>query len=379
MIHTNEKVIKHKVGLLNLAEELGNVSKACKMMGLSRDTFYRYKAAADEGGVQALFDHNRRSPNLKNRVDSAVESVVLEYALEEPAHGQTRTSNELRKRGTFVSPSGVRSIWLRHGLACFKDRLKALSDKVAAEGLILTESQVAAMERKKDDDVACGEIETAHPGYLGSQDTYYVGTFKGIGRVYQQTFVDTYRKLAHAKLVTGQSDLIISGSDSKVMTSAASLGIVSCHTVIVQTRKNSGINSLQDLQGKAIGYVTSGIFQKKYAGKFSEQVEQVASSQSLFNMLVRGRIDGFLITDMVLAAYIKYGIPIADLSIDWRNSLGKVVEIEQLETHLRISNKSQSKHLVPTLKNAISVGYKEGKFAQIHKNYGLISGGRCKN
>jgi len=207
MIHTNEKVIKHKVGLLNLAEELGNVSKACKMMGLSRDTFYRYKAAADEGGVQALFDHDRRSPNLKNRVDLAVESVVLEYALEEPAHGQTRTSNELRKRGTFVSPSGVRSIWLRHNLACFKDRLKALSDKVAAQGLILTESQVAAMERKKEDDVASGEIETAHPGYLGSQDTYYVGTFKGIGRVYQQTFVDTYSKLAHAKLYTTKTPI----------------------------------------------------------------------------------------------------------------------------------------------------------------------------
>ena len=129
-----------------------------------------------------------------------IETVVLDYALEEPAHGQTRTSNELRKRGSFVSPSGVRSIWLRHDLACFKNRLKALSDKVAAEGLILTESQVAAMERKKDDDEACGEIETAHPGYFGSQDTYYVGTFKGIGRVYQQTFVDTYSKVAQSHM-----------------------------------------------------------------------------------------------------------------------------------------------------------------------------------
>ena len=138
MIHTTDKVIKHKVGLLNLAEELGNVSKACKMMGLSRDTFYRYKSAADEGGVEALFDRNRRSPNLKNRIDPAIESIVVDYALEQPAHGQTRTSNELRKLGTFVSPSGVRSIWLRHGLACFKHRLKALSDKVAADSLIET-------------------------------------------------------------------------------------------------------------------------------------------------------------------------------------------------------------------------------------------------
>ena len=200
MIHTNDKVIKHKVGLLNLAEELGNVSKACKVMGLSRDTFYRYKDAVEEGGIDALFDANRRVPNHKNRVDPAIEQIVIDYAIEEPAHGQTRASNELRKRGTFVSPTGVRGIWLRHNLACFKDRLNALSEKVAQDGLILTESQVAAMERKQDDDQAQGEIEKTNTDYIGSQDTYYVGTFKGIGRVYQQTFIDTYSKVAQAKL-----------------------------------------------------------------------------------------------------------------------------------------------------------------------------------
>ena len=112
MIHTNEKIIKHKVGLINLAEELGNVSKACQVMGLSRDTFYRYKSAVDEGGVEALFEVIRRKPNPKNRVDEKIEHVI-DYAIEFPAHGQARTSNELRKRGIFVSGSGVRSIWLR--------------------------------------------------------------------------------------------------------------------------------------------------------------------------------------------------------------------------------------------------------------------------
>ncbi len=152
MIHTNEKIIKHKVGLLNLAEELGNVSKACQVMGLSRDTFYRYKSAVDKGGVDALYEVNRRKPNTKNRVDEKTEQAVLDYAIEFPAHGQARTSNELRKRGIFVSPSGVRSIWLRHHLANFKDRLKALEAKMAAEGLILTESQVQALEKKKLDE-----------------------------------------------------------------------------------------------------------------------------------------------------------------------------------------------------------------------------------
>ena len=69
MIHSNERIIKHKVGLLNLAEELGNVSKACQMMGLSRDTFYRYKSAVDEGGVEGLLEKDRRRPNVKNRTD----------------------------------------------------------------------------------------------------------------------------------------------------------------------------------------------------------------------------------------------------------------------------------------------------------------------
>lgn len=207
MIDNTAKIIKHKVGLLNLAEELGNVSKACKVMGLSRDTFYRYKAAVDEGGVEALFDKSRRQPNHKNRVESAIEEAVVNYAIEYPAHGQLRSSNELRKQGIFISASGVRSVWVRHKLANFKDRLKALEAKVAAEGIVLTESQVIALERKKFDDEACGEIETAHPGYLGSQDTFYVGTLKGVGRVYQQTFVDTYSKVAFAKLYTTKTPI----------------------------------------------------------------------------------------------------------------------------------------------------------------------------
>lgn len=207
MIDNTIKIIKHKVGLLNLAEELGNVSKACKVMGLSRDTFYRYKSAVDEGGVEALFDQSRRKPNIKNRVDESIEEAVRAYAIEYPAHGQQRTSNELRKQGIFVSGSGVRSVWLRHQLANFKDRLKALEAKVASEGIILTEAQVIALEKKKFDDEACGEIETAHPGYLGSQDTFYVGTLKGVGRVYQQTFVDTYSKVAFAKLYTTKTPI----------------------------------------------------------------------------------------------------------------------------------------------------------------------------
>ena len=114
MLHTNNPIIKHKAGLLNLAEELNNVSRACKVMGVSRDTFYRYQELVEEGGIDALIEKNRRAPNIKNRVDEETEKAVMVYAVEQPAHGQHRTSNELRKQGVFVSGSGVRSIWLRH-------------------------------------------------------------------------------------------------------------------------------------------------------------------------------------------------------------------------------------------------------------------------
>ena len=144
MYQCNEKIIKTKVGLLNLAEELHNVSRACKVMGFSRDTFYRYKSAVEEGGVSALFDKSRRQPNLKNRTDDATEAAVLSFAIDFPAYGQLRASNELRKAGIFVSPSGARSIWIRNNLETFKKRLLALEKKSAEENLVLTESQVAA-------------------------------------------------------------------------------------------------------------------------------------------------------------------------------------------------------------------------------------------
>lgn len=200
MSSVHHNVIKHKVGLLNLAAELGNVSRACKVMGFSRDTFYRYQTAVQNGGIDALIDANRKKPNLRNRVEDATELAVTAYAIEQPAFGQVRVSNELRKRGIFVSPSGVRSVWLRHNLESFKKRLVALEKHVADTGDVLTEAQVVALEKKQQDDIAHGEIETAHPGYLGSQDTFYVGTIKGVGRIYQQTFVDTYSKWAAAKL-----------------------------------------------------------------------------------------------------------------------------------------------------------------------------------
>ena len=200
MTNEQKKIIKARLGVLELAKQLGNVSAACKVMGYSRDTFYRYQELYEQGGEEALLDVSRKKPILKNRVDPEVEKAACEMAVEQPAFGQVRASNELRKKGIFISPGGIRSVWLRNDLETKKKRLKALEAKVAQDGIVLTEAQVAALEKAKQEKEAHGEIETEHPGYLGSQDTFYVGTIKGVGRIYQQTFIDTYTRVAFAKL-----------------------------------------------------------------------------------------------------------------------------------------------------------------------------------
>ena len=198
---TNEqKIIKNRLGLLELGKQLGSVSQACRILGYSRDSFYRFRELYDKGGEEALRDISRTKPITKNRVDGDIEKRIVELATEAPAYGQVRISNELRKESKFISPGGVRSVWLRHDLETMKKRLVALETKVAQDGGVLTERQVQALEKAKLEKEAHGEIETQHPGYLGSQDTFYVGTLKGVGRIYQQTFIDTYTKVADAKL-----------------------------------------------------------------------------------------------------------------------------------------------------------------------------------
>jgi transposase InsO family protein len=202
---TQEKLIKSKLSILELGEYLKNVSQACKINGVSRQHFYDIKKAYEEHGLEGLKEKTRRKPCLKNRVAPEIEDAVVKKTYDYPAYGQVRLSNELKKEGILVSSGGVRSIWQRHNLETFKKRLRALEEKAAKEGIVYTEAQLQALEtakRERENDP--DEIETQHPGYLISQDTFYVGYLKGVGRIYQQTVVDTYTSVAFAKLYTSK-------------------------------------------------------------------------------------------------------------------------------------------------------------------------------
>jgi len=203
----HQKIVKPKIGLLELGRQLGNVAEACRIMGFSRDSYYRFLKQYQMNGEEGLREIGKSKPNPKNRVEPEIEEAVLRKTFEYPAYGQVRISNELKKEGLVISPGGVRCVWLRHDLEVFQKRLKALEAKAAQEGLVYTETQLIALEKKREDERDHGDIESEHPGYLGAQDTFYVGTLKGVGRVYQQTFIDTYCKYADAKLYTNKTPI----------------------------------------------------------------------------------------------------------------------------------------------------------------------------
>ena len=178
-------IIGRKVNILELGEKLGNISEACRKLGVSRQHFYDIKSTLEEEGIEGLIQKSNQNPRLKNRMGEAIEKRILDYSLEFPTQGQVRVSNELLKHhATEVSPTGVRCVWIRHGLRTKALRLKRLEKWAAEHSAVLSESQVQALEEAKEDKQAHGEIETHHPGFLVSQDTLYVGHIKGVGSMW---------------------------------------------------------------------------------------------------------------------------------------------------------------------------------------------------
>jgi len=195
---------KRKLSLLQLAEELGNVSRACRIMGYHRDTFYEVQKAFKTGGVAALVEERRgpRNPH-PNRVPEVVEQEILAFCLAQPTYGAQRVANELRLRGIEVSPSGVRGVWLRHDLETRYKRLMRLEAEAREQAHVLTDAQIRLLERHSPE-FRMRHVETSAPGELLNQDTFYWGTLKGVGRVYVQVVIDAFCSLAFAKVYTSK-------------------------------------------------------------------------------------------------------------------------------------------------------------------------------
>jgi hypothetical protein len=187
--------INTRIGLLELARSLGNVSQACKMMGYSRDSFYRFREMHAIGGDAALRDTIRRKPISRIRIPADLETAAVEMALEHPGWGQYRAAGELSKQGRLISPGGVRCIWARHQLETMKKRLQALHNRGHDAPPTPPAHTVEPPEATLHE-----ELENDWPGDCCAQAIYCVGSWKGIGRIYQQTFVDAFSAVGFAAL-----------------------------------------------------------------------------------------------------------------------------------------------------------------------------------
>lgn len=199
-----EKVARRKLGLLQLSQELGNVSKACRIMGYSRQQFYEIRRNFQVYGAQGLVDRlpGARGPH-PNRVAQEVEDAILAHALEHPSHGAQRVADELVLKGVQVSSTGVRGVWSRHTLLTKHERLLRLEETAQKQKLTLSEEQVRLLERYSPE-FRERHIETRFPGDLVAVDTFFVGTLKGVGKVYLQTVLDTFSRMAWAHLYTSK-------------------------------------------------------------------------------------------------------------------------------------------------------------------------------
>jgi len=201
---TDEKVARRKLSLLELARDLQNVSKACKVMGYSRQQFYEIRRNYQTFGAEALVDKlpGARGPH-PNRVNAEIEAVILAHSLNFPTHGPLRVSQELALTGLQVSAGGVRGVWNRHNLLSRHDRLLRLERTTREQKLALSDEQVRLLERFSPE-FRERHIEVRQTGELVAVDTFFVGTLKGVGKVYLQSVIDCYSRYAWGRLYTNK-------------------------------------------------------------------------------------------------------------------------------------------------------------------------------
>jgi len=198
-----KKIAQKRLTLLQVAEKLRNVSEACRRGSVSRSQFYEYKRAFQERGFDGLVDRPPIPKNFPNETPPDIREKVVRFSIEHPGLGQVQVSDRLRLEGVSVSPSTVRNIWLKEGLENKYKRILRLEEEKNGTDIEFTAEQIRLLE-KANPCFRERRVESAYPGYLLSQDTFMVGTLKGIGRVYLQNVVDTYGSYAFGKLYTSK-------------------------------------------------------------------------------------------------------------------------------------------------------------------------------
>jgi transposase InsO family protein len=182
----------YRLRLLALADELGNVSEACRLMGVNRSTYYAWKRQADRQGLEMLRPRERRRPQMPNQLSVMVEQKILAVSLGHPGHGPRRIASKLARPewgGLIVSPNGVYKTLCRHGLNTRARRLALVAGYRAPVG----PPPRPAPEL---------HIDTSVPGELVGIDCFFVGRLHGTsGPVWQITAIDTYSSFAWADLV----------------------------------------------------------------------------------------------------------------------------------------------------------------------------------
>ena len=198
-----EMLLKSKLSLMELAQEINNIKKACNIFGVSRQHYYDVKKRYDKYGIDGLKEKERRTPQMPNQTPVDIEKQVIKYTLDHPNYGKRRVACELLMKGVIISESTIRSIWKRHNLLQRTDRIKKFEENLRKDYLLLSESQIQLLAEYAKD-LNEKHVISLYPGYLLCQDTFEVGYIKGVGKVFMQAVVDTYGSFGFAKLYTSK-------------------------------------------------------------------------------------------------------------------------------------------------------------------------------
>jgi transposase InsO family protein len=301
---TKEKLIKARVGMLALAEELKNISLACKRAGISRSHYYEIKEAFEKFGPDGLAPAARRRPRMPNQTPPEIERRILEMTAQFPTYSYMRISLQLKLVGVGVSPAAVRGVWQRHGLTLKIQRLLWLEQKTASEGGVLTERQLRLLQKHRGRLVDPEQhVESPRPGFLLCQDTYFVGTIKGVGRIYMQSVVDAFCSLGFAKLYLSKVPMTaVDVLDDRVLPFYEEHGVAIGHLLTDNGREYCGrelqhpfelylaINEIEHRRTQVHSPQTNG-FCERFHRTLKEEFFSIAFRKNFYETLDQLQID----------------------------------------------------------------------------------------